>query len=689
MTRVASWLYRLLFLSALGGGLLSLLLILNYEFAHRIQEAERQMRSLAELLADASRTSVYLRNREEAQKLLAATVHLNEPLTISLFDKDCKLWFTWPEDQLPAACLAPSTKLSWRKFLAFLPPSFTLTAPISGPIDASEAGLFGSASQTIGYLSLRWQAVHLHRELWGLCLTSLVFLVALASFSWLLAATSAKRIVVDPLRRLVQGLGEIVQGQRYEVEHFSSIAEIASLQQGVNELGEWLEAYRAEIEALAFRDGLTGLGNRTFLREQIQRWLSLSRRQGFSLALLFLDLDRFKLINDTLGHRAGDLLLCEIAGRLQRYTRTEDLVIRMGGDEFIVVLTGLHQDLAQAHAQALVVVEKLQASFNQPIYVRDFELTATASIGIALFPHDAQDLDTLLQCADTAMYQAKARGRNAFCFFHEAISLPSKERLSLETALRHAVERGELNFVLQPQILYPQGCPVGAEALLRFRFEGREIPPSLFIPLLEETGLIFPASEWLLRELSTYKRRWLAQNLCGQLKRLSLNLSPVQLWRPDLMGKLLDYLEDDELQDQGVMLEFELTESALLQPTPQLMDTLESLKAKGARLAIDDFGTGYSNLAHLRHLSLDALKIDKTFVHDMQQGPQALAIIEAIIALGRGLKLEVVAEGIETREQAEQLTHLGCSILQGYYFFRPVPPEEFEAYLRQRQAACT
>ncbi|GAB6068100.1 hypothetical protein JCM13664_14190 [Methylothermus subterraneus] len=682
MTHLNAWLYRVLLISLLAGGLSGLSLFFNIEIDHRLKEADQQARALAELLADASAPLVYLQNQSGLLSLLKATAHWEDPLTVSIYDSSCRLQFNWPPNGSAVACRSGSS-LAWRDFWTLSPPTVVHAVPIAAPVAPAEVGLLGTAKETIGYLVLRRQLVGLRREVWALFSASLIPLLAVSLLIWLLAARLLDRLIVRPLLELEKSLEAVTQGQDAEISEFSPIAEIAFAQRGFNELSRWLKAYRERIEKLAFYDGLTGLGNRTLLREQIQKHMSLSRRQGFSLALILLDLDHFKRVNDTLGHRSGDLLLAEIAQRLKRCTRAEDLVVRLGGDEFVIVLLALSQNLAQAHTQALAVVEKLSAVLNQPIRLGEYDLTTTGSLGVALFPHDAEDFETLFQCADTAMYQAKERGRNAFCFFHQSTSLPSRERLSLEAALRRAVERGELEFVLQPQVCYPQGCPVGAEALLRFRFHGEPVPPSEFIPMLEESGLIYPATEWLVQTLLTYKQRWQAQGLCGQLKRLAVNLSPVQLWRPDLADRLLKAIEGME----DVVLEFELTESALLQPTPQILETLEALRRKNVRLAIDDFGTGYSNLAHLRHLPVDVLKIDQAFVRDLAN-PRTRALVEAIVALGRALALEVVAEGIETAAQAECLGRLGCPVMQGFYFAPPMTPEAFAGYLRQRVAAC-
>ncbi len=562
-----------------------------------------------------------------------------------------------------------------------------VTAPITAPVQEDEAGWFEGPQQTIGHLSLRWDLAPLRQRLGEQLLTTLATSLILALVTWVLAVLHIKKHLIRPLHTLRGHLEATRKGRSRVVRELSSIRELRGLQQGFNALIQWLETYRTHLENLAFSDELTGLANRAFLQKQVDHWIGLSRRQGFSLGLIFLDLDRFKVINDSLGHRAGDLLLCEIAVILKGATRKSDLICRMGGDEFVILLTTLSENPRQAHLQALAVVNKLQEGLQRTLIIGEHEITATASMGIALFPHDAEDFDTLLRYADSAMYQAKHNGRNNF-HFHQSTESPSPRRLSLEAALRRAIDGGGLPFHLQPQVRYPEGCIVGAEALLRFQWKGRWIPPAEFIPLLEETGLIFPATERLVVTLLNYKRCWREAGICGHLQRLSVNLSPVQLWRPDLAEQLLTTIQRLEGDSRPVQLEFELTESALLQPTPQILETFERFKAHDIRLAIDDFGTGYSNLSHLRHLPVDLLKIDQCFVRDMMQGERHRALVAAIIAIGRSLELEVIAEGVETRDQAEQLHRLGCRIFQGFHFAPPLPPEAFEELLGRQSQKC-
>ncbi len=676
------WLKFLLLAAVLSSGLGAYFLFALDEIRHHLSGDFRQARSLARLLADASRTSLYLRDRENEIRLLQSTSHLPVPIRITLYDIRRQAWLTWPRNSPPVPL---------REYT--VPPSFwnppewkdiLITAPITAPVQEGEAGWFEGPRQTIGYLSLRWELAPVRQRLGEQLLTTLGASLILALVTWIFAVQHIKRHLIRPLHTLRGHLKSTREGKSRVVRKLSSIRELRSLEEGFNELIQWLETYRTHLENLAFSDELTGLANRAFLQQQVDHWIGLSRRQGFSLGVIFLDLDRFKVVNDSLGHRAGDLLLCEIAVILKGATRKSDLICRMGGDEFVILLTTLSENPRQAHLQALAVVNKIREDLRRAITIGEHEITATASMGIALFPHDAEDFDTLLRYADSAMYQAKHNGRNNFCFHHQATDSPTPRRLSLEAALRRAIDGAGLPFHLQPQVRHPEGCIVGAEALLRFHWEGRWIPTAEFIPLLEETGLIFPATEQLVITLLDHKRRWREAGICGHFQRLAVNLSPVQLWRPDLAEHLLTTIQRLEGDRQPVQLEFELTESALLQPTPQILETFERFKAHDIRLAIDDFGTGYSNLSHLHHLPIDLLKIDQCFVQEMAQGERHRALVAAIIAISRSLELEVIAEGVETREQVEQLHRLGCHIFQGFHFSRPLPPEAFEELLRRQ-----
>jgi len=679
------WLKFLLLAAVLSSGLGVYFLFALDDIRHHLSSDFRQARSLAELLADASRTSLYLRDRPGEIRLLQATTRLPVPVHITLYDPRKQAWLTWPRNVSPVPLRQDAIPPSFRELLERT--AILVTTPITAPVQEDEVGWFEGPRQTIGHLSLRWDLAPLRQRLGEQLLTTLTTSLILALTTWVLAILHIKKHLIRPLHTLREHLEATREGRSRAIRELSSIRELRGLQQGFNALIQWLETYRTHLENLAFSDELTGLANRAFLQKQVDHWIGLSRRQGFSLGLIFLDLDRFKVINDSLGHRAGDLLLCEIAVILKGATRKSDLICRMGGDEFVILLTTLSENPRQAHLQALAVVNKLQEGLQRTITIGEHEITATASMGIALFPHDAEDFDTLLRYADSAMYQAKHNGRNNF-HFHQSTESPSPWCLSLEAALRRAIDGGGLPFHLQPQVRYPEGCIVGAEALLRFQWKGRWIPPAEFIPLLEETGLIFPATERLVVTLLNYKRRWREAGICGHLQCLSVNLSPVQLWRPDLAEQLLTTIQRLEGDSRPVQLEFELTESALLQPTPQILETFERFKAHDIRLAIDDFGTGYSNLSHLRHLPVDLLKIDQCFVRDMMQGERHRALVAAIIAIGRSLELEVIAEGVETRDQAEQLHRLGCRIFQGFHFAPPLPPEAFEELLRRQSQKC-
>ena len=442
---------------------------------------------------------------------------------------------------------------------------------------------------------------------------------------------------------------------------------------------------RKEMEArlahLANHDPLTGLPNRHLLADRLGQALISAARHGRAAGALFLDLDRFKVINDSLGHSAGDRLLKAVAERLQDGVREGDTVARLGGDEFVMIL----DDMAQPQDAALVA-QKILESFVQPFHVEipeaggAQEFFFTTSIGISLYPSDGEDVDTLLKNADTAMYRAKERGGNSYQFFTPEMDLRARKRLSLESALRNALERREFVLHYQPQIDLATQRVIGVEALLRWNHPERGlVAPADFIPLLEETGLIVPVGEWVLREACTQATAWRAAGLPPL--RVAGNLSARQLRHECFADTVAAALADTGM-DPGD-LELEITESAVMQQVEASIETLSRIHALGVRLSMDDFGTGYSSLSHLKLLPIDAVKIDRSFVHDIPGDEDDTAIVQAIIVLARTLRLDVIAEGVETKEQLAFLRAHGCDAMQGYLFSRPLPAEALRRLLEQ------
>jgi len=427
------------------------------------------------------------------------------------------------------------------------------------------------------------------------------------------------------------------------------------------------KAASEHIQHLAHHDALTGLANRALLHERLAQAILLAQRKNEPLAVIFIDLDRFKHVNDSLGHQAGDCLLVEVAQRLQTCVRTSDTLARLGGDEFVLVLL----DITGSH-DATHVVQKIFTALQQPFLLEDREVTVTPSIGISLFPEDGRNADELIRNADTAMYQAKEAGRNSFHFYTADMNARALDLLALEAALRRALERDELVMFYQPKFELASGRMIGVEALIRWQHpEWGLVPPARFIPLAEETGLILPIGEWALREACQQAAAWRAQ---GQTLTVAVNLAARQFRQPALAARVAAILAATGLDPAA--LELEITESAMMHNPQQVTATLSELKHIGVRIAIDDFGTGYSSLGYLKHFPVDVLKIDQTFIRDAPTQARDAAIVQVIIDMARTLKLQVVAEGVETAAHLDFVQAMGCDLAQGYFFARPMPASE-------------
>lgn len=431
----------------------------------------------------------------------------------------------------------------------------------------------------------------------------------------------------------------------------------------------------ASFTHLARHDALTNLPNRLLVSDRMEQAIGQARRYDKRVALLFLDLDNFKTINDSLGHAAGDELLKEVALRLQDSVRDMDTVSRQGGDEFLMALSDV-DDLAAVSA----VANKVQARLAQPFNLKGMQIVTSISIGIALFPEDGDDFETLLKHADMAMYQAKAAGRNGFCFFDAQMNAVTRERLSLELDLRQALLRDEFVLHYQPIVDLHSGRLLAAEALIRWQHPERGmIAPDTFISVAEQSGLIVEIGEWVLNEACRQMMLWQAAGLPRFV--VSVNLSAVQFRRGNLEALIGSALGRFGLNPS--CLELELTESILLQDSAAFIDMLYRLKALGVKLSIDDFGTGYSSLAYLQRFRVDKLKIDQSFVRKLLGNAQDQAIVTAIIQMARSLNLLTTAEGIEDEAIRRLLAELGCDQGQGYLFARPLPAREFMAFAQR------
>ncbi|HSJ47779.1 MAG TPA: EAL domain-containing protein [Gammaproteobacteria bacterium] len=428
-----------------------------------------------------------------------------------------------------------------------------------------------------------------------------------------------------------------------------------------------------QIRNLAHYDVLTGLPNRYLLNDRIEQAISQAHREGHSLGLMFLDLDRFKNVNDSLGHQVGDRMLMEVSNRLRGLVREEDTVSRLGGDEFIILLLGVDAEGA-AH-----VASKIIRAMAEPFMIGGDELTITPSIGIAMYPDDGQEIETLLQCADSAMYKAKDTGRNNYRFFTVEMHSHIRRTLQLENALRRALERNELALHYQPQLEISSGDIVGVEALLRWQHpEFGMVSPADFIPIAEDSGLILPIGEWVLRTAVQQNRAWQQAGL-GSFA-MAVNISAVQFRQASLAQMVGQILREFGLAPGW--LELELTESITMEDPLTAIGIMDRLHDQGVRLSIDDFGTGYSSLSYLKRFRINKLKIDQSFVQDITSDPDDEAIVDAVISLADSLQLRTIAEGVETVEQLEFLRSKGCDEIQGYYFSKPLPAQEVEALLR-------
>ena len=427
-------------------------------------------------------------------------------------------------------------------------------------------------------------------------------------------------------------------------------------------------AMTRKMTHLAQHDSLTDLPNRVLLNDRLREAIILSSRHKRKLSVLFLDLDRFKHINDSMGHVVGDRLLQSVALRLFTCVRSSDTVGRLGGDEFVALLWEVRRS-----ADAAITAAKILEAVRKPHHIDEHELHITGSIGIVTYPDDGTDVGTLMKKADLAMYHAKETGRDGYQFFKSEMNARAIERQSLEDGLRYAIERQELVLYYQPKLDLATGGIIGAEALIRWRHPRRGlVPPGQFIAIAEDCGLIVPIGRWVLREACRQARAWQIAKLplC-----VAINISAVELRAPGFVSGVRAILKETGLEPR--YLELELTETVLIEDSRSVADVLNELKDIGVLLALDDFGTGYSSLSHLKRFPIDALKIDQSFVRDLTMDKDDAGIVTAVIGMGKSLHMLVVAEGVETREQLEVLQEHGCPQGQGYYFCRPVPAEQF------------
>ncbi|MDO8682182.1 MAG: EAL domain-containing protein [Armatimonadota bacterium] len=484
----------------------------------------------------------------------------------------------------------------------------------------------------------------------------------------LLTARSGKQDIVE---------GMTAGADDYIAKPFNSHELKVRLRAGrrIIELQAELMSARAELQEQATHDALTGLPNRLLFSDRLTQRLALARRSQQALAVMFLDLDRFKIINDTLGHNVGDGLLKQVAERLGECLREVDTLARMGGDEFTVILGDV-----TCPQDAVFVADRVLEALSEPFNVDSHELYISASIGISLFPTHGSDVETLVKNADTAMYRAKEGGRNRYQIYSEPLNVVTSTRLEMESGLRRAIEKEELVLHYQPRVSLKTGETVGVEALIRWQHPDLGLlPPDQFLPMAEETGLIIPVSEWALRAACVQNKAW--QSAGYPPLDISVNVSTCQLQQSSFVETVQQALEQASLEPRYLSLE--LTEGALISNPDMVGDILRKLKEMMVRVSIDDFGVGHSSLSYLKRFLIDSVKIDRSFVQNITSDPDDAAIAGAIVAMAHSLKLKVIAEGVETLEQLEFLRSLNCDEMQGYFVSRPVPAEAFVHLLEE------
>ena len=447
---------------------------------------------------------------------------------------------------------------------------------------------------------------------------------------------------------------------------------IASIE--AHKLTEQIEAAKAQMDHLAYHDVLTDLPNRRLLQDRLNQAIEVARRQDGRLALMYLDLDRFKHINDSLGHTVGDHLLQSVAKRLLTCVRQSDTVSRQGGDEFVLLLP-----LIEQAEDAALSAQKMLSALSHPHHVDGIDLHVSVSIGISIYPDDGQDAQTLIKCADTAMYHAKECGRNNYKFCEPEMNARAVQRQTVEASLRRALEAQEFVLYYQPKINFESGAIVGVEALIRWQHPERGLlSPGEFVSIAEDCGLILPIGRWVLREACRQGQAWRLEGLTPIT--IAVNTSALEFRAKDFLSNLRATLEETGLEPGH--LELELTESVLMRDAESSDAVLHELTKMGVKLAIDDFGTGYSSLSYLRRFPIDALKIDQSFVKHMGANPDDATIVSAVISMGKSLKQRVIAEGVETSEQYGFLRAQQCDEGQGFYFGRPVPAKSLARLLQ-------
>ena len=645
--------------------------------------AQAMARQLAENLAN----PMYYRDLDAIGRILADNLHDSLVAHIHVYDLDDRLVHDGSDaiagygQPMADALVAGPGGVAIRTSPTLLEAS----APISVGGEEIGAVRLGLDLQ----VAARYQAdslAHLRErmdQLGSRYLRWLVLPLALLLLACVLAAWYVQRTLVRPIRALADSARRI-EGGDYKVEHLHSkrTDEVGNLVRAFGRMGESVARHDREVRRMAYTDALTGLTNRLAFRESLDHRLMLMRGSDRQLALLFADIDDFKRVNDTLGHEAGDEALLQFAARIQgavdRYGGDDALLARFGGDEFVVLIQ--EGDVRQA---ATRLAEVLVAELRLPLDIQDRQVFLGTSIGITLFPEDASSASALMKNGDIAMYQAKVAGKNDFRFYSRAMDHAVERRVHMEQELRGAWERGELSLAYQPVCRASDGRVVGAEALLRWQHPMLGmISPSVFIDVAEQSGLIDGIGLRVLQSACAEAMRWSTIGEGGERLFVSVNVSPRQLRKGDLPDIVAECLRESGLP--ASCLHLELTETAVISDELQAATMLARLHATGVKVWLDDFGTGFSGLSHLRRVPVDGVKIDRSFVADLQRDPDDLALTTAIIAMAHSLGITVVAEGVEKEAQYNLLAERGCDLVQGYWLSHPISATEFAHLLARR-----
>jgi diguanylate cyclase (GGDEF)-like protein len=669
----------LVLLTALSVGFIVTYKLLIVQFEAR----DEYNLALVSLLAESSEYAVYTQQPALLEKQLAKLVDLSGLAYVEILNENGK----------ELAKIAPSSISKESEPLRFWTwwkniggQEFAeIIQPIRSNVLQNENALFletDMQTKMIGEVHLVMNPIYFEGILRNTFFLSFAVVLVILIISLSIFISMTKRII-QPLQQLSNTAHNVTEGQLELVSVESGGPELLELGRAFNLMITWLGDYRREVqdyqsllERQAYYDELTGLANRTLLKERLNLAIAQAKRQKTIAALLFLDLDRFKYVNDTLGHSFGDQLLREVSQRLHQQINEHDTVARMGGDEFIIILNNLNADVEQTRLYVSEIARKIGQTLNQSFCIHQHTISTSFSIGIAFYPHDGNSSETLTSNADCAMYEAKTKGRNTFYFYDPSLQQRNIRRLSLENGLKKAIELNELSLNFQPKYDTRSSRLVGAEALLRWHFEGNWISPTEFIQLAEETGLIIPIGHWVLETALITLVEWRNTGVVDSHFHIGVNVAPSQFWHPDFTRKTLDLL-NRLLPNAPGILELELVESCLLRPTEECLRTFTNLRHAGIRFAMDDFGTGYSSLSYLKQFPLDVLKIDQSFVLNCIDDASDATIIHAIIAMAGGLGISVIAEGVESEDHVNFLKAAGCTMLQGYFISKPMSAQDF------------